>query len=86
LVIELAPALRRAQADATAVLTVPPGKDDPPPKIPDPTVTPKGRKVVREASREGLTITEAKAVLQDIEGELQEGRSVDISYRVLDHD
>jgi len=78
LVTELAAALKRAQADATALITRPPPVIEPPPVKP-----PVGKKVVKQATRRALSATETKSVLSEIESVLGEGVEVDISYTIF---
>jgi hypothetical protein len=79
LVANLAAALRQAQADATAIIT---RDKPPPPRKPDPT-PPKGKKVIRHAEKKGLSAGEAKGVLAEIQAELQDGVTLDISYTIV---
>ncbi len=77
LVTNLASALKQAQADATAIIT----RDNKPKQ--QEAEAPKGKKVIRRGDRRGLTATEAKALLSEIESELKEGVTVDINYTIV---
>ena len=84
LVTELAAALKRAQAEATRLLTPPPVI---PPPAPPPEVTPpEGKKVVKEGEQRGLSAREAKRVLEEIAPLLNDGVTVDLSYRIVGDD
>ncbi|MBA1445772.1 MAG: phage resistance protein [Chromatiales bacterium] len=79
LVTNLAAALKQAQADATAIIT---REKTPPPQEPEPEL-PKGKTVIRRGDQKGLSATQAKSVLSEIQAELQEGVTVDISYTII---
>ena len=81
LVISLAAALKQAQSDATAIIT---RRAPPPPPQPDPV--PKGRKVLKRGSQQGLSVGEAKTLMSEIQSELREGMTVDISYSIVGED
>jgi hypothetical protein len=70
--LQLAPALRGAQAKAVQLLTKPIEVPTPPPVGPllEPQVM-KGRVVVKQDSKEGLTIPEAEACLSQVSRELK---------------
>jgi hypothetical protein len=84
LVINLAPVLKRAQADATAIITRQTTLSPPQPQ-PKPT---SGNRIIRCEDRKGLSATQATQVLAEIREALREGVSVDISYSIAaeDHD
>ncbi|WKJ90178.1 DUF6079 family protein [Methylomonas montana] len=80
LVINLAAALKQAQTDATAIIT----REKPVPgPEPTPPLPPRGKKVVKSDVRKGLAITEAKVLLNEIQEQLQDGVTVDISYTIM---
>ena len=77
---QAAAALKRAQADATALITRPPPvTPTPPPEVKPPG----GKQVVKQETRSGLSATETKAVLSEIESVLREDVEVDISYTIF---
>lgn len=80
LVINLAAALKQAQTDATAIITreKPVSGPEPTPPLP-----PRGKKVVKSDVRKGLAINEAKVLLNEIQEQLQDGVTVDISYTIM---
>lgn len=78
LVTNLATVLKQAQTDATAIIT----QENPSPK-PEPVTPPKGKKVVKSVARKGLAVNEAKALLAELQEQLQEGVTVDISYTII---
>jgi hypothetical protein len=82
LVTELAAALKRAEAEATRLLTVPPPVV-PPIVPPIPPVPPPGKRVVKQGGQTGLSAEQAKRVLEDITPLLKEGVTVDLSYRIV---
>ncbi|WP_200236884.1 phage resistance protein [Thiohalocapsa halophila] len=90
LVTELAAALKRAQAEATRLLTAPPPEPEPePPVVPPPKPAvdpPAGKKVVKEGVESGLSANEAKRVLDEIAPLLRDGVTVDLSYRIVGDD
>jgi len=79
LVTALAAALKQAQYDATAIITKPPPPDSPKPP-------PKGKKVLKQESRQGLSAREAKSLMTEIQADLREGMTVDISYSIIGED
>lgn len=83
LVTSLSAALRQAQADATGILT----RRQPPPPSPQPGPTPpvvtKGRKVVRNETKNDLKFSEAQQLLRELEQELREGDTLSVSYTVV---
>ena len=83
LVTSLANALRQAQADATSIVTRQTPVAKPPIDPPTPTPAPKGKKILRQDNRHGMSQRQAKKVLSDIEAELHEGVEVDISYQIV---
>lgn len=87
LVTELAAALKRAQAEATRLLTAPPPEPEPVVPPPKPAVDPPaGKKVVKEGIESGLSANEAKRVLDEIAPLLRDGVTVDLSYRIVGDD
>jgi hypothetical protein len=78
LVTNLAAVLKQAQTDATAIIT----QEKPVPK-PEPVMPPKGKKVVKSVARKGLAVNETKALLAELQEQLQEGVTVDISYTII---
>mgnify|MGYP000113761603 CR=1 FL=1 len=81
LVISLAAALKQAQSDATAIIT----RRAPPP-TPQPDPVPKGKKVLKSGSKQGISASEARTLLSEIQSELREGMTVDISYSIVGED
>ncbi|MCG7935437.1 MAG: phage resistance protein [Candidatus Thiodiazotropha taylori] len=81
MVINLAAALKQAQADATTIIT----REKTPPQEPE-QEPPKGKKVIRRGNQKGLNAVETKRLLAKIDSELQEGVSVDISYTIIGED
>jgi len=79
LVTNLDAALRQAQSDATAIITRAREQQQPEPG-PEPT---QGKKVLKHEDRKGLSTSEAKNVLSEIEAELQDGCTLDISYTIV---
>jgi len=87
LVTELAAALKRAQTEATRLLTTPPPVIPPAVPPPKPPVDPpKGKKVVKEGTQSGLSAGEAKRVLEEIAPLLNDGVTVDLHYRIVGDD
>ncbi|WP_295622776.1 DUF6079 family protein [uncultured Lamprocystis sp.] len=83
LVTSLADALKQAQADATRLIQRPPVVDPPIKPPPKPPLIPKGKTVLKQDSRQGLEVDEARRVLKEIEPLLRDGVILDISYQVL---
>ncbi|MBK5938347.1 phage resistance protein [Halochromatium roseum] len=86
LVTSLADALKQAQRDATRLIQRPPPVDppiDPPIDPPDPPVRPKGKRVLKQDSRQGLDVSEARRALKEIEPLLTDGVTLDISYQII---
>ena len=81
LVTNLAAALKQAQADATAIIT----RKTPPEQGPEPK-PPKGKKVIWKEDRKGLSAGEAKNLLSEIQSELKDGVTVDISCAIVGED
>ncbi len=93
LVTELAAALKRAQVEATRLLT--PAVMRPPGPLERPGTrshagawerSGTGKKVVKEGTRSGLSAGEAKRVLEEIAPLLNDGVTVDLSYRIVGDD
>lgn len=82
LVTNLAAALKQAQTDATAIIT----RDKPTPTPSPEARPPKGKKVIRHDDRKGLNVAEATNLLKDIQSQLQDGVTVDISYTIVGED
>lgn len=80
LVTHLAEALREAQRLATEQITAVKKPQQPEPEI----ILPKGRAVIRRDARKNLSVSEAKGVLSEIQEQLKEGVTLDISYSILD--
>lgn len=78
LVTNLAAALKQAQMDATAIIT----QEKPVPKQ-EPVTPPKGKKVVKSVARTGLAVNEARTLLKELQDQLQDGVTVDISYTIM---
>ena len=85
LVTGLAGALKQAQADATAIIAGPPVK---PPRVDPPRPDPeqKGKTVLKQAKHEGLDAHEAAELLEEIQAQLDEAVTLDISYSIIGHD
>lgn len=88
LVTELAAALKRAQTEATRLLTAPP-----PGPLERPETRPhagawerSGKEVLKEATQTGLSAKEARRVLEEIAPLLNDGVTVDLSYRIVGDD
>ncbi len=82
LVTALAPALRKAQADATALLTssVRPDK----PAEPEPAPRPGGgRRVVSQAQKSSLSARQARDLFAEIQRQLDAGCVLDLSYSIV---
>lgn len=77
LVSDLAAVLRKAQLDATRLISKQTTATPPPEKPTQPTP---GREVVKSDSRTGLSRAQLKAVLQELQAELNDDVIVDISY------
>ena len=88
LVTGLAAALKQAQADATAAITRPPPVKPPPidPPKPQPDPAEKGKTVLKQAKHEGLDAHEAAELLDEIQAQLDEAVTLDISYSIIGHD
>jgi hypothetical protein len=84
LVTSLAPALRQAQADATGIIEE--RLQAARPSEPDPVPQPAGHRVVKQASQSGLTGSQAKSLFVEIEGQLEEGYVLDVSYTIIETD
>lgn len=87
-VVELAPVLKSAQAQAMRLLEkavekkpVTPPSDTPPQVAPPPIKPPvkKEKKVVEQASKQDLTLSAAKGVLAELDGKLKSGRTVRVN-------
>lgn len=78
LVTSLAPALRQAQADATRIVT----ERMTPPAEPEPPNPPVGRKVVKQDRKSGVSAQDAKTILHEIESNLDDDCSLDITYSI----
>lgn len=90
LVTPLADALKQAQRDATRLIQRPPPTDPPvePPVVPpvDPIKPPggsKGKRVLKEDSRQGLKVGEARRALREIASLLEGDVTLDIRYQIL---
>ena len=92
LVTSLAPALRQAQADATAIINkrlkavaiVAPEAEpvlEPEPSLPSP-----GHRVVKQATQSGLTSRQAKSLFIEIDGQLKDGCVLDVTYTIIETD
>lgn len=77
LVTSLAAALKQAQTAATAIITRQKTLLQTESKLS------KGKKVIRREERKGLNASEAKSLLSEIQSELQEGVTVDISCLIV---
>ena len=95
LVTSLPEALKRAEREATAILTRPlPPPPQPEPALPDwsqpkgSEKPPQGKVVVRQDKREGLSGTEARALLAEIQTALGTGgdRTLNLTYEILAED
>lgn len=91
LVTELAAAVKRAQAEATRLLTAPPGPREQPEtrshaERANEANVGEGRKVLKQREARGLSAHEAKRVLEEIAPLLRDGVTVDLSYRIMDDD
>jgi hypothetical protein len=86
LVTALAAALKQAQAVATAIITNPQDREPPKPDQDperDPEPIPKGKKVLKQDSRQGLSAREARRILSEIQSGLSDGVTVDIEYKIV---
>ncbi len=83
LVTNLADALGRSQQDLTDIIRR--GRPAPPPeRNPDPPPSPvPGKKVIKQGQKSGLSATEAKSLLKEIEDQLTDSMRVDISYTLI---
>ena len=79
LVTSLAPALRQAQADATSIITqnIPPAQPNP-----DDGGKPAGETIIKRGQKLGLTSGQAKTLFTEIEKELKEDCTLDVSYTI----
>ncbi|MBO6511102.1 MAG: hypothetical protein JJ979_21900, partial [Roseibium sp.] len=77
LVTNLAEALRKSQTDITAIIN----RQQPSPEPPQPAPTP-GKIIVRREQKSGLTATEARALIQEIDHELTDDVTLDISFTI----
>lgn len=84
LVTSLAPALRQAQADATAILKK--RLQAVPFLEPQPTPPSAGHRVIKQAKQSGLTSHQAKKLFAEIEGQLLEGCVLDVTYTIIETD
>jgi hypothetical protein len=76
-VVALAPALREAQSRAVQLLTKSPTAPPPPEPPPLPPTT--GKRVVDQGSKQGLTITDAEALLVQLRSKTTEASSTDLT-------
>lgn len=86
LVTSLSSALRQAQSEATAILTRQKPTPPPPPSVsPDPVkpVVTRGRKVVRQETKNDMKAIEARRLLKELETQLQEGDTLSVSFTVV---
>jgi len=86
LVTSLAPALRQAQADATAIINKRLQEVSPAEPEPEPSPPSAGHRVVKQAKQSGLTSRQAKALFVEIEGQLKEGCVLDVTYTIIETD
>ena len=84
LVTSLAPALRQAQTDATAIINKRLQAATPPEPEPEHTPPSAGQRVVTQAKKSGLTGGQAKTLFAEIEGQLKEGCVLDVSYTIIE--
>lgn len=82
LVTSLAPSLRQAQTDATAIINKRLQAAEP--TVSEPTSPPVGQRVVTQTKKLGLTSSQAKALFTEIEGQLKEGCLLDVSYTIIE--
>jgi len=86
LVTPLAAALRRAQQDATALVTSAEPKPSKPEPAPTPPSQPAGRKILKQGKRQGLSGEQARELLDEIraglDADAHDAVSVDISYTI----
>lgn len=79
LVLAISPVLRQAQLDATKLVTDVPAV---PPVNPSPVIPAVGRRIVKQASKNGLDIHQAKSLLADIQRDMAPGDKLDIAYSI----
>ncbi len=77
LVTSLPEALKKAERDATTVITRPPPKPKPPVDLP------KGKVVVKEGSKKGVNRAEAKRLFAEIDSALSDGRTLNLTYEII---
>ena len=80
LVTALAATLKQAQADATVIITRPPSAPEP---EPDPEPDPHPEKILKQDSFSGLSAFDANQLLDEIRSELNDGVTLDISYKII---
>jgi hypothetical protein len=89
LVTSLPAALKRAEREATDILTRPAKPPVAPPRDPDVLIKPpNGQRVVKKDSRQGVTGMEAKALLAEIQTVLGNGvgKTLNLTYEILAED
>ena len=86
LVTSLVPALRQAQADATAIIEkrLQAARPVEPELKPEPQ--PAGHRVIKQAQQSGLSSRQARSLFSEIEGQLKEGCLLDVSYTIIETD
>jgi hypothetical protein len=82
--LQLAPALKSAQAQAMRLLGKivepdPPIRRQPGPTPPEPPSPVKGKRIVSQDSKHDLTLADAKEVLTELDGKIQSGQSVRVN-------
>lgn len=86
LVTSLPEALKKAEREATAILTRPPAR----PRVDPPVITPtpKGKVLVRHGKMRDLSGAAARALLAEIQAALGDGagKTLDLEYRILAED
>ena len=84
----LATVLRKAEGDATALLTAAAKPVEPPPAHIEPSEpdVQRGRVVISRLERKALGADEARTLLREIESKLQEGATLDINYTITVED
>ena len=75
-VVALAPAIREAQSRAVQLLAKSTSPPEPPVTPPPPS---KGKRVVDQGSRQGLSLTDAELLLTNIRQKTTESSSTDVS-------
>lgn len=81
LVTNLAEALKQAQQEATQLID--PAPPPPPVRPPEPSKPPRGKKIIRQDTKQGLDAIQTRRMLEDIQADLTPGVTVDISYIIV---